>query len=335
MPTLSLRAYMLCFVAGSILGLAAMVALPHDKFIRYQQLNDGTAPTAYWIYERIHMDPTPIDVAFIGTSRTGMSVHSRRLEEDLQRRGITAKTVNFHIVKNGVNMQYVVAKELLQSRKVKLLVVEMIDWEDRKTHPDFIYLADTKDVLTAPIFPNVNYFSDLLRLPGRQVDLFFETLERRFGWGGSSYVPPYEGPNLDHAEFIRTLDGVRHERNETHTAPQMEKLRKDQELLITPPLLPASMNNIEFRLPRYYMNRILDLARAHDTGVVFLYTPRYGGPSKPIPYQQYANRVELINPWAQLQDYALWTDDTHVNWEGAKRVTDLVGDALASRKELH
>jgi hypothetical protein len=334
MPTLRLRLYLLYFFAGCILGLAAMLALPHDKFIRYQGLNDSTAPTAYWIYERIHMDPTPIDVAFIGTSHTGLSVHSRRLEEDLQRHGLSVKAVNFHIVKNGVNMQYAVAKELLEARKVKLLVVEMSDLEDRKTHPDFIYVADSMDVLTAPVLPNVNYFSDLLRLPGRQVDLFLQTLQQRLGWSAPSYIPPYEGPNLEHAEFIRTLDGVRHERTETHTLAQMEELRKEQERLIMRPVLPTSMNAIEFRMPRYYTNRILELARSHGTGVVFLYTPRYGGPRTPAPYQQYANRVELINPWTQVQDYSLWTDDTHLNWDGAKRLTDFVGEALARRKEL-
>jgi hypothetical protein len=334
MHTLGLRKFSLILFAAIAIGLAAMVALPQDKFLRYQALNDGTAPTAYWIYQRIHRDPTAIDVAFIGTSRTGMSIHSGRLERDLEQMGTKASVANLHIVKTGVDMQYVVAKELLESRKVKILVVEMLDWEDRKTHPDFIYLADSTDVLSAPLFINMNFFSNLVRLPGRQVDLFLQTQEKRFGWSAPSYVPAYEGPNLDHSEFIRTLDGVRHERNGTHTRAEMEELRKEQESLITPALLPPSMNDLEFRIPRYYMNRILDLARAHNTSVVFLYTPRYGGPQQPAPYQRYANRAELVNPWALLQEYSLWDDDTHLNWEGAKRMTDFVAQELANRKEL-
>ena len=69
-----LRGFLILFVAGGVLGVCAMTMLPHDKFLRYQALSDGTAPTAYWIYERIHDDPTPLDIAFIGTSRTGMSI---------------------------------------------------------------------------------------------------------------------------------------------------------------------------------------------------------------------------------------------------------------------
>jgi hypothetical protein len=334
MPALRLPAYVLFLLVGCATGLAAMVALPHDKFLRYQALNDSTAPTAYWIYERIHTDPSPIDVAFIGTSRIGLSIHSGRLEEDLRRLGISAKVANLHIVKTGVNMQYVVAKELLETRNVKLLVIEMTESEERKPHPDFIFLADTWDVLASPLIVNLNYFSDLMRLPGRQADLFFQTLGQRFGWNAPSYVPQYEGPNLDHAEFIRTLDGVQHDRVETHTQAEMEALRKEQDRIITPSLLPASMNEIEYRLPRYYIRRILDLAQAHHASVVFLYTPRYGGPTQPAAYRQYASRWDLINPWAEVQDYALWWDESHVNWEGSKRMTDFVAHALASRKEL-
>jgi len=330
-----LRRFVLLFAAGALAGVLGMTLLPHDKYLRYQALNDGTAPTAYWIYERIHDDPAPIDVAFIGTSRTGLSVHTRRLEDDLQRLGIHAKAANLHIVKNGVNMQYVVAKELLESRPVRLLVVEIIEWEDRKPHPDFIYLADPIDILEAPLLLNLNYFSDLARLPGRQVDLFLQTQLQRHGLRKPDFVPPpYEGSNLDHAEYIQTLDGVRHPRDERHTAEQMAALRAAQDRAITPALLPAALEQIEFRLPRTYLDRILELARAHGTGVVFLYTPRFGGPPEPPPYARLAGRAELINPWPRLQDVGLWGDVTHLNWDGAQRLTDFVAAALARRPEL-
>ena len=335
MPAITLRRFLRLFAVSALAGVAAMVALPHDKFLRYQALNDGSAPTAYWIYERIHDDATPIDVAFIGTSRTGMSVHSRRLEDELQRRGVTAKAVNLYLVKTGVNLQYVVARELLEARTIKLLVVEIDEREDRKPHPDFIYLADTSDILAAPLLVNLNYLSDIARLPGRQAGLFIETQMRRSGLQApGAFPPPYEGPNLDHGQFLTTLDGVKHDRRVVHTEAQMAALRAAEDAAITPPLLPASMSDVEFRLSRYYMVRILDIAAAHGVRVVFLYTPRYGGPNQPQPYLQYAARADLINPWSQLQDYRLWSDVTHVNWDGAQRLTDYVAQALADRTEL-
>jgi hypothetical protein len=319
----------------ALLNAVAVLALPHDRFLRYQAPLDPQSPTAPWIYQRIHFDKTPIDVAFIGTSRTGLSVHTHRLEEVLARRNVKVKAVNLYMVRSGINMQYLLAKELLTTRKVRLLVVEMTEREERKPHEDFVYLADPIDVIEAPLVINLDYLSDLSRLPGRQVELFRQTELKRFGLTGPEPAPrAYQGSNLDHAEVIRTVDGVDHFRNTIYTLPEMEKLRSEQDRQITKPILPPSLSSIEFRFPRYYEDRILDLARAHGTTVVFLYTPRYGGPKIPPPYERYSSRVNLINPWTALQDYRLWWDATHLNWEGAKVLTDYVADALATRNEL-
>jgi hypothetical protein len=319
-----------------ILNAGVLIALPHDKYLRYQAPNDPKAPNSYWIYERIHFDPTPIDVAFIGTSRTGLSVHTRRLEEDLAKRGIHAKAVNFYGVRNGVNMQYVIAKELLSNRKIKLLVLEMTEREERKPHEFFFMYADPVDVLNAPLLINMNYLADVGRLPGRQLDLALQTQLQKWGlWHPDFVPPPYEGPNLDHAEFVHTLDkDVVYHRIIGHTKAEMEALRDQWLHGVTGSLLPRAFDGLEYRFPRYYENKILDLARANGAEVLFLYLPQYGGPQNPQPYQQYANRVEMINPWGQIQDYRLWIDETHLNWDGAKRLTDYLAGVLADRNEL-
>jgi|HubBroStandDraft_6_1064221.scaffolds.fasta_scaffold31744_4 hypothetical protein len=319
----------------ALLNVAALLLLPHDKYLRYQALNDGQAPTTYWIYERIHFDPAPIDIAFLGTSRTGMSIHSARLEQDLSRFGIHAKAVNFYCVRNGINLQYVIAKELLDSRKVKLLVLEITEAEERKGHDAFNLYADSSDILSAPLLINLGYLSDIARLPGRQVSLAWETLLQRFGLRDPEFVPPpYEGPNRDHAEFIRSIDNAVHFNTLSHTEAEMDNQHAEWDRGLTRPVLPGPFSSLEFRLPRYYENRILELARAHGTQVVFLYMPKYGGPATPLPYQQYASRADLINPYAVGQDYRLWLNENHANWEGAKRVTDYVAEALGKRPEL-
>ncbi|MGC1524368.1 MAG: hypothetical protein WA803_22705 [Steroidobacteraceae bacterium] len=319
-----------------VLNASVLIALPHDKYLRYQALNDPKAPNSYWIYERIHFDPTPIDIAFIGTSRTGLSVHSRRLEEDLATRGIHAKAVNFYGVRNGINMQFVTAKELLSNRKVKLLVLEMTEREERKPHEFFYLYADPVDILNAPLLINMNYLADVARLPGRQLDLALQTELQKWGLRHPDFVPPpYEGPNLDHAEFVQTLDhNIVYHRVKSHTRGEMEALRNEWLRGVTGRVLPRLFGDLEYRLPRYYENKILDLARAHGTEVLFLYLPRYGGTQDPAPYEQYASRAQLINPWAEIQDYRLWIDEIHLNWEGAKRLTDYVAGVLADRSEL-
>lgn len=318
-----------------LLNVCALIALPHDKYLRYQTPNDPQAPNSYWIYERIHFDPTPIDVAFLGSSRTGQSIHSRRLEEDLARQGIEANAVNFFFVRSGVNIQYVIAKELLANRKVKLLVLEIAEREERTPHDAFVSYADPIDILNAPWAININYLSDLARLPGRQVSLAFQTALQSRGLRRPDFVPPpYQGPNLDYAEFIVSRDGARHERTASFSKAEMDDKRWKWLHTITGKVLPEPLRDLEFRFPRYYEKELLDLAQAHGTKVVFLYVPQYGGPQNPPPYDLYAGRADLINPSPIVQDYRLWFDENHLNWEGAKRMTDYVADVLSARGDL-
>lgn len=330
-----LARFVLLLVAVTLVLLALMTLLPHDKYLRYQALNDGQAPTAYWVYERINHDPTPIDVALIGTSRTAFSIHSARMQEDLVRAGVPAHVANLHIVKMGRNMQYVIAKELLTHRSVKLLMLEMDEEEDRSPHPDFIYLADSADVLTAPVFINFRFFSDLARLPGRQLGLFADTQLHRHGLASPSFVPPaYEGSNLDHAEFIVTLDGARHERNVQHTLVEVESFRRTEDARVTSRVLPKSLDWLEYRFPRYYIHKILSLAAEKGTRVVFLYLPRYGAPQACEECARLYGSMPVVDPWPQMQDFRLWDDGVHMNWVGARRVTDYVAEQIVSRHLL-
>ena len=330
MKQLGLRRFVLLMLATALVFWCAVIVLPHDKYLRYESLNDHVAPNAYWIYQRIHSDQTPIDVAFVGSSRTGRSVNTARLQNDLAGQGVKAHAVNFHIVKTGRDMQYVIAKELLTHRKVKLLVVEMTELEDRKSHRDFIFLADAMDVIRAPIFINLSYFADIARLPGRQTDLFLETRLDSLGLRKPEFVPPpYQGSNLDWTEYLDTLDGKRHPLNVRHSREQMEELRVEQEADVTPPLLPESLQEYEYKVPRHYIASILSLAKEQGTKVVFLYTPRYGGPATPPPYDRLYSSVPLINPEPLLRDYRIWADATHLNREGSRILTDFVAGELA------
>ena len=328
--------FVLMVLVTAIVTLAGMIALPHDKCLRYQDLRDRQTQIAPWIYERIHYDRTPINIAFIGTSRTFLSIETKRLEERLAENGVHAKAANMAIVKTGRNMHYAIAKELLNNRHVDLLVLEITETEDRKPHPDFIYLADTKDVVFAPLLINLGYFDDLVRLPGRQIDLFIETVANKLGLRHDGFDPnTYIGPNKDQAHYFKTSDGVVHVRDDVHSLDEMEKLRVIQEASDTPPLsnrVPVFhdfFRRLEYRFPRLMMNRIIDLANAKGTKVVLLYLPRYGGPDVPPSYREvFADRAPLINPKPLLNSYTYWSDVPHLNWFGAERVTDYVADAL-------
>ena len=44
----------------------AMAALPHRTAVRWQSTQTEAYARLGWVYQRIHDDPTPIDIAFIG-----------------------------------------------------------------------------------------------------------------------------------------------------------------------------------------------------------------------------------------------------------------------------
>ena len=135
-----------------------------------------------WIYERIHFDPTPIDVAFIGTSHTMNGIDAGAVAEAITQvsngssSGSHAVHVtNLAIPEYGRNLHWLIARELLENRKVGMLVLEIFETETRKPHPLFVYPAEVSDVLDAPLFVNLNYFHDTVRLPYRQLSLFIKT----------------------------------------------------------------------------------------------------------------------------------------------------------------
>ena len=51
------------FAITCVLWLVVSILLPHDRYIRYQQLTDSDLFRTRWVYERIHYDKSPIDVA--------------------------------------------------------------------------------------------------------------------------------------------------------------------------------------------------------------------------------------------------------------------------------
>jgi hypothetical protein len=320
---------MLIGLTVAFLALVGMVLLPQDKYIRYKALNDGVTSTAAWVYARIHYDSTPINIAFIGDSRTGGAISTKQLETALAAEGVHVKAANLHIVGTGRNLQYVVAKELLESRKVDLLILEMTELEDRKPHDNFIFLADSEDILLAPPLINFHYLSDVARLPGRQLDLFLQSFRSFSGKDPAFSFADYAGSDLETAEAITDEKGVTHTRDTIHSAQKMDELKRLQEAKDTPAVLPHSLEWLEYHLPRYYIDSILALAASKGTRVVFLYLPRYGAPSEPPPYVKlYASRVPLINPWHLIQEPQLWYDVPHVNWMGAQRITDYLAKTL-------
>jgi hypothetical protein len=320
-----------------LLVLTCLLFLPHNRYVRWQDVQVEAYARLGWIYERIHFDPTPIDIAFIGTSRTMCAVDAAAVAlemERLQAAGTEPKklhAVNFAIPVYGRNLHWLIARELLENRKVGMLILEIYENESRHAHPYFIYPAEVSDVLDAPLLINPNYFSDIAFLPFRQISLFVKTLwPGQFGLKGHFDPAHYDGSTVDNTRFIQVggkrLTKLLDQKVDQDKLKVLGRERRQQKALH---MLGQYFDNLEYRLPRYYLSLILELADRERVPVKFLYLPSYGEPDRPFDMRLYQGKGEMITVNDILATPGNWANVDHLNMFGAAQVSTRLGEILA------
>jgi hypothetical protein len=235
-----MRAFLRNFALGAVTAvivLAAMLFLPHDRYIRWQDMRVEAYARLGWIYERIHFDPTPIDIAFIGTSHTMNGIDAAAVSESLTQAtsgsGSAVRQIhvtNLAIPSYGRNLHWLIARELLENRRVGVLVLEIFENETRKAHPLFVYPAELSDVLNAPLFVDFNYFHDIVRLPYRQLSLFVKTQwPEQFGLNRQFDAAHYDGPAVDNTRVVQVHRALLTRLRDQHLDPmKLEAWRRSR-----------------------------------------------------------------------------------------------------------
>ena len=123
------------------------------------------------------------------------------------------------------------------------------------------------DVLTAPAAINLNYFSDLIRLPGRQAELFLESLTARPAIRARFDPAHYEGPHFDRVRTIKLLDGRSVDKDVTLAASDLDA-RFEERMAGEAPfhVLPGPLARLEYRYPRAYLRRMEEAAGRSGAG---------------------------------------------------------------------
>jgi len=332
MKPLSLPRLFLAGLAAMAATLGAMVALPHSAYIRWQSTQTEAYARLGWIYERIHADPTPIDIAFIGTSHTMNGINGPLLQQTLAAHGRCLKVANLAIPQYGRNLHWAIAQELFAARRPRLLVLEIMENESRKAHPLFYRVASTQDLVTAPVIGNQNYLADLIRLPWRQTVLAAQSLApAEFGLKPRWTPALYDGSDVDNTTVInvnaQTLTPPR-----TRTLPPNQLQRQAAAKMAEKNLhmLPRRFAAQEYALPNHYVGDILAMANKAGTPVLLLYLPGYGRPAQPFDMRLYGGKPMLtVNDL--LAKTGNWYDVEHLNATGAAQVSQAVAAAIAPR----
>jgi hypothetical protein len=320
------------FTILAIAFLAAVVAalLPTDPYQRWQLLDGTIMKNVRWIYERTNFDPTPIDVVVLGPSRSAADVDSRELEAALAQMGIHAHVVNFSLPETGRDVNYAVVRELFKTKSPKVLVLGVIEKPSRFGHPAFKYVAPSWLVADPGYFLNLNYLSNLMYLPYRQMQLFLADLSPSLMGLTKTFDPAtYRGSNIDTtgAQFFPDRSGS--------VPAQHDELMRGVHKLeqgLRPPVLPASLRDVEFGDERHYIREIAELARAKGTRIVFLSLPFYTGPDTIQEEPFYRQFGDIINA-SFLASHAEWyADYGHLTAHGAGVLTDWLAPYIG--KEL-
>jgi hypothetical protein len=332
LPPLLRRFVLAGLVAAA--ALAASLAIPHDPYIRWQDVRSEAWARLGWVYERIHFDRTPIDIAFIGTSHSMNGIDGAAVQAALaEAGGGCRRVVNFAMPAYGRNLHWLIARELLEHREVRTLVLEVMENESRKAHPVFHSVANVMDVLDAPVFINLNFASDIAHLPARQAMLGLKSLlPDRFGLRPTFDPARYDGPDVDNTRRVQVggvpltpLRDAALPRDRLERQAAQARAGKDGNML------GARLEALEYRFARHYLGLILDLARARGVTVKFLYLPSYAFlQDRPRDALLYARHGEVLAPGAALAEPGYWGDLHHLNLHGAAVLSARLGTMLAT-----
>lgn len=321
------HAWILLFLFGIGFALWCVLSclLPHDRYIRYQQsqLVDTYLFRARWVYERIHFDKTPIDVAIVGSSRVEGTISAPVLETELSERfHHPIHVVNISIPNEGRNLHYLITRELLEHHpETRILLVSVVERADI-THPSFRYLADVSDLLRAPLLINHYYFLDVAFLPLRQMSYFLQTYMPSWFGMSRSFRKDYLGTVLDTTSSFHLPNGKLVDRY--HVAPRQELSMESRQMIAKyggqwhPRSRWDALNN---PLETEYTKQLVTIAQKHCAEVIFVHIPLYNGTPNMYDKAFYSGLGPVLDAQQYNDNPDDYADVEHFNHYGAEVVS--------------
>jgi hypothetical protein len=321
-----------CMLIGALLLVGASLLLPINPYFRFQQ-SDGTILfRARYIYERIHFDDTPIDVAMIGSSRMEASVRanelSRLLSDEL---GRPIQVVNFGLPEEGRDLHWIVAQELLQNRPEVRLLVLSLGQESQISHPGFRFLGDDHSIATAPLIYNSNYIQNLLTIPYQHIAYSLQAIWPQ-AFGLSSVFDPkiYRARSFDPADSFQ-IGNTFVDRNQKFNPAQIGT----QRAAIARSLGEAGLARFfpldqHYAIERSFVRHIEALAREKDVTLAFLRVPVYGQEEQFADLPFYLRIGPVFEATQFGADPADYMDAGHLGRRGTAKLTSWLAERLAA-----
>jgi hypothetical protein len=303
------------FILPFLIGTVLLFLIPVDKKFSYNFVKGECDNKASWIYHRIFENNDDIDIAFLGASHISCTVMDEYIENELNsfvEQGI--KVANLGYCRGGRDIQFVMLKDLFQSKKPKVLVLEVMEDEPKKSHPVFPYLAESGDLWKSFIFFNQRYFTNIWK----GIVVRFEQLKSIIFQTDNMQFNVVSDYGYLHSKQIASAEDLAQNKinwQERNSKSKTELLR-----------------NVELNYSKHYLQKIIKLAGQNNCKIMFLYLPESGsGLKTPLLTGYYKKFGELILlPDSIISNQLNWKDATHFNDMGAKKASEFIVNELES-----
>jgi hypothetical protein len=329
-------------IAVALLLDAAVCLLPENDYQRWQLQDDawrywqpgrGRSAQGFsdpgsrlrWIYERIHFDLKPIDVAILGTSRAQVGLSSAAIEESLASRGEQLQVANLALGFTGRNIESAIVDELYKAKSPKVIVLEVHDRPYPFGHMAFKYVASADAIVSPPTLFLHNYMYDLAYLPARKLKLFGANIfPGLFGLAKQFDPELYARVPTDYSTNF--LDELGKTTDMEHSAPPKALLAETRPVPET--LITDAFTWINGGEDHLYIRKIASEAKAHGTKLIFIYMPVFDG-SKTMSDVDFLKQYgPIVNNGDLVADDELFMSWTHMDHAGAMKASARLANAI-------
>lgn len=308
------------FFLPLLLGGILLFILPFDPVYAYANI-EKHCRNGNWIQHQLNHSTENIDIALIGTSRTMCAVSDYLLEEVLEDSGaVDLRVANLGFARPGRSLHYAFTKTLLAHHQPNVLILEVQSRESKNSHLDFPYIADAADVISAKMFMNTDYMSDV----------FTAAKVRFLYWRGKLLG---EQLSIDSEDVLRSHSFI----------PGGPLLNIDDSYLDpipfrpTPTGLEATFHTIQYSYPHHYLRRIKEMCAQQGVALRFLYLPNFNDDQAQLPLD-----LNMFETWAPvwippddiIHTVGNYMDPDHLNETGAAQLSAWLAKQIDLDPEL-
>ncbi|MFY0644593.1 MAG: hypothetical protein JXR19_09035 [Bacteroidia bacterium] len=283
-----------------LLPLVLLLALvPVDRRILFKELKDDCLNKGIWMHDRIHINTTPIDIAFLGTSHTINAIDEKVIEANLS--DSTLDVTNFGYCRIGRNLNLALLEEIGKKKTPQVVVLEIRENENLKGHPVAPYIVSSSSFLKWNSWFHSASLSDLWKHLSYKTQL---TQDKYYNRIDSLHFFPWDHY---HKSAIDTATDLTHSN---------KPIKKGIEL--------------KYTYPHSYLKQIAKWCSNRNVELVFIYLPNYSyRNAAPLHIDFYEEYGKVWLPPAELlNNNNLWYDIEHLNTAGAKKYSEWVASKL-------